>query len=162
MMKTIFQLSILLLALTIPRGLHGQHLDSLPVAERDSFLLKVAKETVMKYGPDYYRDHQPPTITKTSMSTLNSSYGQEHGGRLFYVVKYPADEAREICPFAASVLVWADTGKAFNVHFGCGFGYGHLEEIEREGRILDPVPYQKDLSKHYWDSLRRVNPWPKQ
>jgi hypothetical protein len=132
------------------------------VAERDSLLLKVAKETVMKYGPDYYRDHQPPTITKTSVPAIESSYGKEHAGRLFYVVIYPADETQEICEFAASVFIWADTGKAFNVLFGCGFGYGHLEENEREGRILDPVPYQKDLSRHYRDSVRRANPWPKQ
>jgi hypothetical protein len=130
----------------------------LPAAERDSFLLKVAKETVMKYGPGYYRDHRPPTIKKTTISTLDSSYGKEHAGRVYYIVWYPADETREICKFAASVFIWADTGKAFNVHFGCGFGYGHLEDIEREGRIIPPVPYQRDLSRHYWDSLKQVMP----
>ncbi|MDR0544216.1 MAG: hypothetical protein LBG30_02550 [Odoribacteraceae bacterium] len=92
-MKAPLQLFILLLALALPHGLRGQHLDSLPAAERDTFLLKVAKETVMKYGPDYYRDHQPPTIKRTSISAIESSYGKQHAGRPFYIVLYPGNEA---------------------------------------------------------------------
>jgi hypothetical protein len=163
-MKTIPRNSILLLVLAVPGLARGQHLDSLPAAKRDSILLEVAKETVMKYGPDYYRDHQPPRIKRLVVPEHGrATYGEKNVGRIYYSVTYPADKARELCvhDVAASVNIWADTREATSIFFGCGFGYGQLEELEQKGRIIKPVPYQEDLSRHYWDTVKRVTPWSK-
>jgi hypothetical protein len=163
-MKPIMLKLIMLLVLAIPGWTHGQHLDSLPIVKRDSILLKIAKETVMKYGPGYYRDHQPPMIKRLIMSEQGTKDGKGNTGRIYYSVTYPEDATVEQCELnaAAIVNIWADTDSAFRVFFGCGYMYSELERLEREGIIIKPVPYWKELTIHYRDSVRQANPWPKQ
>ena len=55
---------------------------------------------------------------------------REHKGRAYYLVEFPYDPNYEYfhAGFAARAYFWADTGIAFQVVFGNGWGF---EEITR-------------------------------
>ncbi len=45
-----------------------KHLDKLPQKQRDSILVPLAKEIILKYGPDFYDEYQSPVIRRNIAS----------------------------------------------------------------------------------------------
>ena len=104
----------------------AQQLDRMSARQRESFLIETAKEIVMKYGPDYYREYKPPVIERNQVppkGELNPT--GEMTGRIFYLVIFPYNKEEEQLDydFAARVAFWEDTGKSSGVFFGNGWGF---------------------------------------
>lgn len=128
--------------------LSAQPLSSLPQKQRDSILLKVAQEAVNKFGPDYDRGYKTPLIS--NLITIEKG---SFKGKTRYTVTYPYDTAKEKMEmeFSAQVLIWNDTHKAFNIMFGCNWGY-NIESIEKKEKNTEykaPVQPFVTISKEY-------------
>lgn len=128
-------LSLLLIGCSIIVNAQIKNLDKLPQAKRDSILLEIARQTVLKYAPDYYNDinNQPPLIKKIIMPT-----GDKDAGRVRFVVrflyekefydKYPnADCVSDL----GDVSIWEDTGLASEIAFE-GLG---IRELDKPSKI---------------------------
>ena len=147
-MKTIKQLFfIILLCITYNTAGMSQNLDTMSVAKRDSLLISMAKEVVLKYGPDYYREDFPPVIERHSVppkGEINKT--GEMAGRVYYHIIFLYDETKEQLsyPFAARVQVWADTGEPSSAFFGNGWGR-IISDIKdwRTDTTIEPVRYQQ-------------------
>jgi len=100
---------------------------------RTEHLLRVAREVVMKHGPDYYRDVAPPVIERRIINEdSNWSLWTAFPGRIYYTVTYLYDEAIESfsMDYAARVEIWENTGLVFGVIFGNGHGLCDLDDPE--------------------------------
>ncbi len=149
-MKTI-QKTILVILLFVSYSLAtmAQNLDTMPTAKRDSILISIAKEAVLKYGPDYYRDQYSPIIERNVVppkGEINTT--GEKAGKVFYWVIFPYDETEEQLeyPFAARVTIWVDTSKPSSVFFGNGFGMSIPDNVDLRsdnGEEITPMRYQQ-------------------
>lgn len=130
---------------------YTQNLDKMEIAKRDTLILKIAKKAVLHYGPDYYREFKVPVIEHR---VLNKEYNdiadviwEKNPGRSVYVVEYPYNEDEEYFRFdyAVKVFIWGDTGKAFKINFGNGFGIGGLDKPKsKQNPKMQRMPYKKE------------------
>lgn len=126
-MKQIF---ITLLGLILVAVLSAQNLDKMNESDRRAVLLRKAKEAVMEYGPDFYREYGQPEITHRYVSKDDKHSSLElqkqHYGRSYYMVKFFYDQTEESFDwdYSSRVHIWGDTGLAFCIMFGTGLGYG--------------------------------------
>jgi hypothetical protein len=69
---------------------------------------------------------------------------REHKGRVFYAVYLRHDPKFEYMHsgYAACVFFWADTGIAFEVMFGNGFGVGDIDKPEIYNDKTWVMPYK--------------------
>jgi len=138
---------ILMLCFSYHAAMMSQNLDSMSVAKRDSLLIATAKEAVLKYGPDYYREYIPPVISKGKYPPKgpNNSDGK-NAGRDYYQVTFLYDKAEEelSCDFAAKVRIWANTGCLYDVIFSNGWGREPKEGSDwRNDTSIKPVRYEQ-------------------
>lgn len=116
----------------------AQNLDKMSESERTDALVRIAKEAVLKIGPDFYREYGKPGIEHSYVtddnreSTVEES--KKYNGRSFYMVKFFYDKSKESFPksYAAKVYIWGDTGKAYCVLFGGGLGQEISDESDTE------------------------------
>lgn len=144
----------------------SQNLDSYPQAKRDSILVSIAKEVILKYGPGYYREFSNPEIKRLKFPPKGerNSTG-ENANRIYYIVTFRYDKTKELLEFdfAAFVRFWADTGIPDAVSFGNGIGVNipesHAKKFiskkqkNKEDTIpkndnqieeyIEPIPYQQ-------------------
>lgn len=116
------------------------NLASLPEKERNEYLIKTAYETVMRYGPDWYRDYKSPKITSNVISK-----GPDKG-RLQYAVTWFHDPSKETMEWGYSVGVgiYANTGAVRMIGFGDGTGYLLSKELRNRSTLdLKPHPYKR-------------------
>jgi len=151
-MKHIF--FIILLLASYNTVIMSQNLDSMSVEKRDSLLIAISKEAVLKYGPDYYREDFKPNIERHAVppkGEINKT--GEMAGRVFYWIIFPYDKTKEQLsyPFAARVQVWADTGKPSSVFFGNGLGTLVSESVLQSGEEIKPVRYRQRQVMPVWD-----------
>jgi hypothetical protein len=137
----------------------SQNLDSLPEAKRDSLLIAVAKEVVMKYGPGYYLDYKAPIIERKVLY-LNGDVGPDYykGSRVHYIVTFLYDETKEQLEkeFAVRVGFIADKeGKPRTVTFGNGIGILLMEDFLRSGKEIEQIPYQQ-IPKIFRDRTKEI------
>jgi hypothetical protein len=124
----------------------SQNLDSIPKAKRDSILIARAKETVLTYGPDYYREYKKPVIERGQVLPKGAiNVTGENANRVFYVVIFPYDKTKELLAeeFAVMVRFWADAGTPMSVRFGNGLSLGiGTAQNRKEAMSLAPILYQ--------------------
>jgi len=97
-------------------GIQAVNLDSIPEKKRDKLLLSMAKDVVLRYGPDYYRDTPKPEIKRY--------VPVKKGDTIFYSVKYlPKPEEYFTWGYAAVVTINAETGLPTYIDYGIGIGY---------------------------------------
>ena len=164
------RLLLLLFCMTIGLlSLSGQvtaeNLDSLSTERRNKKLIKLAKEVVLRHGPDYYRDYKPPVIKsqrvsdKTVDMTVNMI--KKYKGRSYYTVEYPYNLKEEVFRsfYSAKVYVWGDTGKVFFMMFGGGFCIENYDTLtEKEKRQIKTVQFHKKRPrKRVTDTIRDPN-----
>lgn len=118
--------------------------------EREKYLINLGNEVITTYGPGYFRENIPPTISKLQKFRANDkrSIIQNNVGREFYELTYPYDPAKETLDwnYAALVKIWKDNGQPFSVLFGNGVGRSFFFEpyIKPNARtIVKQVPYQQ-------------------
>lgn len=96
-------------------------------SERNKYLRQIAKEAVLNFGPNYYREYKEFEIPKTVYTFTTEDEREEitkHIGRKYYAVFIRYDKTKEkmSADFAARVYVWEDTGEPFRIMFGCNWG----------------------------------------
>jgi hypothetical protein len=124
----------------------SQNLASMPQEKRDSLLISIAKEVIMKYGPDYYREYKRPTITKGKVPPRGSlNPDGKNAGKSFYLLIFPYDNTLEELEwdYAAKVSIWEDNGKPSGVYFGTGYGMKVSEKVMQGKESITPIPYQQ-------------------
>jgi len=139
-MKLTKQIMIIILLFVSYNNAMAQNLDRLPQPKRDSILISIAKEVILKYGPDYYREYAKPIIKRSNTD------------RAAYEVTFLYDKTEETLEwdYAAKVFIWADTGNPGSVFFGNGFGRGIPEGREwLTDTTISPVPYQESVVPLY-------------
>ena len=130
------------------------HLSQMDSVKRYEYLVKLAREVVLNFGPGYYRDNMNPTISDLrvfSDSSLVERFpeAKRNLGRKYYTVTFPYDHAQEQLEwdYAANVEIWEDDGEPKGVMFGHGLGIHFTSrpyrEWVKEGIKEDEImPYQ--------------------
>jgi len=121
---------LLILIAVCPILLHGQvtNIDRLPQPERDSALIAIAKQIILKYGPDYYDANDPLIIKRRVLTKEDEGEGGSRlaagarAGRIEYEVGYlKPKEFRERhpdrYPYTVCVSIWEDNGLVSHVMF---------------------------------------------
>ena len=144
-MKTIKQIFLIILLGIGYNTTMAQNLSFMPIAKRDSLLISIAKEVVLRYGPDYYREYSKPIIEKSTIpmkGELNPT--GENSGRVSYRVTFLYDKMEETLEwdYAAKVSIWGDTGYPSWVMFGNGIGTTVPKENWRNDTTIEPIAYQ--------------------
>ncbi|NDV64574.1 hypothetical protein [Bacteroides sp. 224] len=152
-MKKIFILLFVITCTVLPAV--SQNLAKMSEQKRSRFLLKTAKETILKYGPGYYRDYVPSVDRfyigerRRGGQAFSAAFEEKHNGRFFYRVKYPYDKTKEYfrMDYSACVFIWEDTGKPFHVSFGYGI-FLELEELPTTRSGEHPVIEYKQSTRY--------------
>lgn len=146
-MKALKWIVMFLLFSAFNQETSSQNLDSLLQQQRDSILIEVAKEVVLKYGPGYYREYKRPVITRSQVPPLGEvNLTGDDANRIFYEMVFLYDKSKEQLSydFAARVLIWSDSRKPIDVMFGNGLGRVIPEVNQRSTKEdIDQVPYQQ-------------------
>ena len=119
---------LLILIAAYPILLHGQaaNFDRLPQPERDSALIAIAKQIILKYGPDYYDENEPLIITRYVVDKEEEEHHKSitgaRAGRVGYSVGYlMTKEYRERhpdrYPYTVLISIWEDTGLVSSMMF---------------------------------------------
>jgi hypothetical protein len=136
---------VILLCISCNMAVVAQNLDLMPIAQRDSLLISIAKEVVLILGPDYYREYK--TIVERRYAT-----GSRYPGRVFFRVTFLYDRTQErIGSFAAEVSIWEDTGQLSGVLFGNGMGWSlnRADWYRIPYEVGGTVPYQQIIFPIY-------------
>lgn len=142
------QIVMVLLAVGLAAALQAQNLDKMNEAERNDTLLRIAKEAMMEYGPDFYRDYAEPEIAHGYVTDDNPRFNIEdskkYRNRSYYTVKYLYNKEEESFPegYSAEVFIWADTGRMFKITFGTGLGWSDLDAPQTRG-TKEKVKWEK-------------------
>ncbi|MDR1883405.1 MAG: hypothetical protein LBR26_11595 [Prevotella sp.] len=141
-MKNLLLLFVLILSVS---GVFSQDLEKMPKAEREVLLIKRAKELVLRHGPGYWREYQPPVIER-SVFTGKTGSGSKYIGQIYYriTILYNPKSERFNCNYAAVVDFWAITGKPWGISFGNGLGFvfdDNYEEKIKSGQV-EVMPFQ--------------------
>ena len=130
------------------------HLSQMDSVKRYEYLVKLAREVVLNFGPGYYREGMNPEISPIRMyldSTHVKQFPEDRKniGRKYYVVTIPYDHAQEQLEwgYAANVEIWEEDGEPKGVMFGHGLGIHFTSrpyrEWVKEGIKEDEImPYQ--------------------
>ena len=130
------------------------HLSQMDSVKRYEYLVKLAREVVLNFGPGYYRDNMNPTISDLrvfSDSSLVKRFpeAKRNLGRKYYTVTIPYDHVQERLEwdYAANVEIWEDDGEPKGVMFGHGLGihftFRPYREWVKAGVKEDEImPYQ--------------------
>ena len=144
-MKTFNKISLVVLVCTnCLMVAKAQNSVSLSVGKRDS-LISLAKEVVLKFGPDYYREYKPPVIEER----------KGDGNRPYYRISIPYDPTQETLEwfYAAIVDIWADTFEPFAVLFGCNVGRGIPEGMDWRNDTSIPIQEYQDATRPIYPGL---------
>ncbi|MBO7580832.1 MAG: hypothetical protein J6T38_04855 [Bacteroidaceae bacterium] len=115
------------------------HLSQQDSVKRNEYLVKLAREVVLNFGPGYYRENMNPEVSAIRMY-LDSTHverfpeDRKNIGRKYYVVTFPYDHTQEQLEwgYAAKVEIWEDDGEPKGVMFGHGLGYHFTTRPYRE------------------------------
>ena len=119
---------LLILGTSTFQVLHAQYFNKMTNAQRDSVLVAKAKEVVLKYAKDYYREYGKPAIEFKEVS--KKSINKENWDRGYYVITFPYDTTKESfgLDYAAQVTIWSNTGMPDGITAGNGWGYHLLDK----------------------------------
>lgn len=129
-------------------------LSQMDSVKRNEYLMKLAREVVLNFGPGYYRDNLNPTISDLKVfsdSSLVERFpeAQQKLGKKYYVVTIPYDHTQEQLEwsYAAEVEIWEDDGEPKGVMFGHNLGYHftfrpYREWVKNGIKEDEIMPYQ--------------------
>jgi len=124
----------------------------MPIAKRDSILISISKEVILKYGPDYYREYSQPIIEQSIVPPKGEINPTGlNAGRVIYSVTFLYDKTEETMEwdYAAKVNIWADTWQPAGVNFGNGFGRGIPENVDWRNATPNPMRYHESIIPLY-------------
>lgn len=131
-MRTLF-LSITLSLCCIAVSAQGADLRQMSKAQRNEYLIALAKEVTLQIGPDWYNvgKVKPQVTDSVTIFTASDQRAaiQRHAGRPYYRVTFYYDAATKKkvgWTFASYVDIWADDGEPAGIIFGHNYGYNFL------------------------------------
>jgi hypothetical protein len=145
-------------------------LDRLPQPERDSFLIAVAKQAIIKYGPDFYDYYEtnrtPIVITRIVITNEDEDLNvNARAGMVEYRVNYSTskeflDKYPNSAPYYMIVRVWEDTGLAAGIRFGNnGLVFRSEADLKIEDHTVYVLPTQNrgrhSMSKSEYEQVKR-------
>lgn len=98
--------------------------------ERKEIMIAKAREAILFFAPDYYREYKEPEIGTDIVKGLKDksrgqgtivSQKQEHIGKPIYVISFPYDKSKENIggvPYIAQFAVFQDTGEPIQLKLG--------------------------------------------
>ena len=130
---------------------------------RNDYLLKLSKEVVHNFGPEWYKE---PFVTEFSGIQVyeNKAYdlpeGKKCNGRHYYTIVFRYKKYQNLPKwhFAFKVSVWEDDGEPKDIMFGndegITFVFCSYRELLRKGvKKEDQMPYDKyydeEIKKYY-------------
>ena len=125
---------ILMAMPSMARSKKTVNVDSLSEKKRVEYLTKVAEKVVKRFGPGYYRKIRPLIIDRINITKQDSitppTMKKKYMGRAYYRARFPYDKTYESTykGYIAEVIIWADTGIAYAVMFGNGWGYHNIDQ----------------------------------
>lgn len=157
MMRTFIIFVSLFICIEIPA--QQTDLRLLSKQERNEYLLNLATEIVLNYGPDFYRPELPPKIsgakTYRELDANNDGLRKRLGQR-YYLVTFSYDKKKELLheDFAARIRIWENDGEPSLAEFGTGVGrHFFLKsywQLKKEGiKPEDKVKYSQSKLKLY-------------
>lgn len=143
-------ITMLLATVVISQVAVAQNLDKMSEKERNKKLLILAKQAILKHGPDWYREYKEPSIEHVNVNPNLRCFSvkeqEKFPGRSCYIVTYFYDTAKERMrmTFAVKVYIWGDTGLTNKMGFGNGSIMGPLDTPETRGNGKPKVmPFKK-------------------
>lgn len=145
------------------------HLENKDDSKRNKYLVQKAKEVIMAFGPDYYRDYKEPIISDITVfpETFKNDpvlKDKKLFGRKYYSVTYVYDTSVENLKYsiAARVNIWADNGQPASVFFGSGFGHNfykvtYKEWLKKGIKEEEIIPYIESEKIDLKDLIKTVN-----
>lgn len=109
-------------------------LGNLDTSERIEYLVKIAKDVTLSFGPEFYRDSIAPIISDVKVFDGRNSELPEvlaNNGRHYYSVKFPTKDALEY-DYTSEVDIWEDDGRPKSIMFGTGIGLHFLGKSYQE------------------------------
>jgi len=131
----------------------AQNLNSMPAAERNALLISIAKDVVLIFGPDYYREYGEPIIERNIVQRGEENLEGINAGRVIYRVTFLYDRTQERfeMDYAAMVNIWGDTGRPASVLFGNGWAFGIPEHSPWNVGPAEPMPFQQVMPFPIYD-----------
>lgn len=155
-MKKLKRTLVILFSILLTISTNAQDLDKMPQQKRDSALRAIAKKTIEKYGPAFYRPTQTIKVGIMDKESFSKSLEYYHealqegdteiangyawakklkDGHKWYIVTYHYNDKEESfdASYAAEIYIWADNGKAFAINFGsnmCRYGIDKIPDDE--------------------------------
>ncbi|WP_278702501.1 hypothetical protein [Butyricimonas virosa] len=137
--------------------------DSIAKMKLDKKLIKLAKQVVLKHGPEYYREYREPVIRYRRVSKawndLYPEFIEAYAGQVFYTVEYPYNEEEErfYTDYSAKVYFHEDL-TIFHVSFGHCMGIKDYDKLSRAEKNKIRIPYiQRRPGKRVRDTIRDDN-----
>lgn len=94
-----------------------EQMDSVKKAD---YLVKLAKEVVYNFGPDYYKEDLVAEISNTPevySSTFENPEVQKYVGKKYYTIILHEKKTKEKGKYIAKIGIWADDGEPYYVEF---------------------------------------------
>ena len=109
-MRTLSLVVALLCSLQITAQPNVCNLRKMSESDRNAFLITKAKEVVLNFGPDYYREYREPEIS--GIETLEERKYTEFNGEKYYTVTFRYDKTKETLEwdYAARVHIMEKDG----------------------------------------------------
>jgi len=151
MMKQITITILFLISCCFITFAQEQDLTKMPEIQRNAFLISIAREVVLLYGPDYYREVAEPIVERREQ---RAGYGN-----FFYFVAFPFDPAQERLGRYAAEVRFRDDGHPLDVMFGNGYGLDTSEDWRQGPPAHVGVIRYQDLTKpkYYNDGEIQIN-----
>jgi len=150
-MKRLLFVFLAILCIVFQANARPRKLNKFPQSERDSIILAIAKEAMLKYAPEWYSDNLIPEVKYEGYSK-HPDYTHRQVYRVFYYLPekkpMPAPYNWE---YLVRVSVWEDTGKLFAINFGPG-GNSFIRDEPRNRNLPDSeliFPYPKTLPRPF-------------
>lgn len=167
LMKSFFVSFIIGTLFSITIYAQETHLRKMQQGERNEYLVKLSKEVIKNFGPDYY--HVCDSSEITGPFVFDESHGlfrpsnKNYRGRKYYKVTFVVDSTKHFFSwgYAAYVLVWEKSGEPMQVMFGNGMGKHFLGRSYRKWLEMglqeeDIMPYEEsELLKQIYEEKRK-------
>ena len=129
-MRTLSLVVAFLCSLQIAAQSTVSNLSEMYYPDRNAYLIEKAKEVIMNFAPDYYREYRAPEFS--GIETLEG-WG-EHDGEKYYTVTFLYDKTKETLEwnYAARVHIMEKDGEPWGIECGNGMGIHFFKESYRD------------------------------
>lgn len=108
----------------------SKDLSKMETKQRETYLVKIAKEVTDTFGPGWYQGGIIPEISGPKIYDDKRPEVQKHIGRKYYTIKFWYDDKTKKKTggwrYASEVEIWEDDGEPMGILFGDSYGFSFL------------------------------------